>query len=639
MLRSFFPRHTQITASLLFVVVLAACSPPAPPSPTQAPETPTAIPFVPGDPTATPPGEDISDPDYRSGKDAYWAGDYEAALDLMGAVLERDPSLAPPHWYRGMAYWQMDDCESGLPEMEAALEIDPTYALAWADRGLMRECLGQEAAALSDYQRALALDPSLAKVHERLGAASFEAGEYQDALDEYERAVEIDTARASAWVGRAQALQFLLRFDDCIESATRATRVDPEYWPAVSLRGLCAFEMGEYERGIPDLERYLAEEPGDVDAWYNLGIGYRRTGRLDQAIDAYSRALTIDSTYVQAWINRGSVFIDQGRYDEALSDYDKALGVAEIPAAYNGRAAAYMGLGRFEEALADYERSIELMPFSTAAYCQVVNVYFTLGRYRDTIWAAQEAARLSPECAHDQRLLELQARSYYALGLYDQAVEYMDRALAEGTYGLAFYYRGIAQDDAGHWHEATMDLETFVQLATTQGFGETELADAEARLARLRTTTPSPVSTPDGLAQATPIPLEGAGPFAIEPGKAVTFEVAPTSAVTIELVGNAFLYFVDVTTEGGEAADVAFMVWDHDYAEWSDGQGNYHLSDGSSAFGLINPSTIVGLHGEFLIQILNRGSTPVTVGRFQVTMNVLTTNGQDLEIGSMPSEN
>jgi hypothetical protein len=95
---------------------------------------------------------------------------------------------------------------------------------------------------------------------------------------------------------------------------------------------------------------------------------------------------------------------------------------------------------------------------------------------------------------------------------------------------------------------------------------------------------------------------------------------------------------VGLTADGDEAADVVFMVWDHDYAEWSDGQGNYRLTDGSSVFGLINPSTIVGLHGDFLIRLLNRGPTSVTVARFQATMSVLTTNGQTLEIGTMPIE-
>ena len=403
------------------------------------------------------------------------------------------------------------------------------------------------------------------------------------------------------------------------------------------MRGECTFGKGDFEAAIPDLERYLAQVPDDADTWYNLGILYRKSGQIDKAIDAYDRVVAINSTYVAAWINRASIYVDQGRFDEALADYNKVLQAAEIPQALNGRAAAYSGLGRFEAAAADLERSIELVPFSTGPYCQVVHIYFELERYHDAIWAAQEAARISPECANDQKLLELQGRSYYALGMYDQAVEYLDRALEQGTFAWAFYYRGIAQDDAGHWHEAIMDLETFVQLATLQDFGDAERADAEARLARLKTNTPSPQATPEGIAEATPIALEGYGPFVIEPGQAVTFKVVPTTPVTIQLVGNAALYFTDVAAEGDAPVDLGFLVWDHDYNEWSDGQGNYKLS-GPSVFGLINPTTVVGLHGEFWIQIVNHGSTPVRVARFQATMNVLTTDGRNLDIGTMPGQ-
>jgi tetratricopeptide (TPR) repeat protein len=601
-------------------------------------ETPTPYRFEPGDPTATPPGEDIADPDYQSGQEAFLEGDFEAVLGKMAAVLERDDRLAAPHWYRGMAFYQLGDCESGLAEMEIALEIDRGYALAWADRGLMRACLGQENGAISDYRRALSIDPSLAKVHERLGAHAFAMGEYEGALEQYERAVAIDASLASSWWGRGTALQNLLRFDECIESANRAAEVDREFWPALRLRGECTLGNGDFEGAIPDLERYLQQEPGDADTWYNLGVLYRKTGRLEKAIDAYNRVLGIDSTYVEAWINRGSIFIDQGLFDEAVSDYSRALGVAEIPAAYNGRAAAYSGLGRFEEAAADLERSIELMPVSVYPYCQVVQVYFNLGRFHDAIRAAQDAARVSPECAKDQRILELQARSYYALGLYDQAVEYIDRALEQGTFALAFYYRGIAQDDAGHWHEAMMDLETFVQLAGLQDFGDAERSDAEVRLVRLRATTPSPLATPEGLAEAETVSLEGAGPFVISPGETVTWKITPPSSMTVQLVGNLSLYFIDVTAEGNGAADIAFQVWDRDYNEWSDGQGHYHMGAGSSGFGVMNPTRAVSLPGEFWIQILNRGSSPVTVGRFQASMNVLTTDGRNLEVGGLPPQ-
>jgi tetratricopeptide (TPR) repeat protein len=327
-----------MASAVLFGVVLAACGAP---EPTKISATATSAAHHPGDPTATPPGEDIADADYHAGKEAYRAGEYEAVLPLMEAVLDRNPALAPPHWYRGMAFWRLEDCAAGLAEMELALELDPGYALAWADRGLMRACLGNEAGALGDYRKALTLDPSLAKVHERLGAYFFNSGDSENALEEHTLAVEIDPTRASAWVARAQMLDSLLRFEECIDSATEALQVDPEHWPAYNIRGVCALEIGDYERGVADYERYTVGAPDDPDGWYNLGFGYRRIGQPENAVAAYTQALLIDPTYVEAVINRGRALIDLGRF-EALPD--QALDFGD-PRCLNGRGEAYMALG------------------------------------------------------------------------------------------------------------------------------------------------------------------------------------------------------------------------------------------------------------------------------------------------------
>lgn len=628
-------RLPQWAASLILAAAAAAC---ATTEPLPTPTTTAPAPFRPGDPTATPPGQDITDPDYLAGTDAYRNGDYDAVLTAMQAVLDRNPALAPAHWYRGMSFWELEDCESGLAEMEMALELEPGYALAWADRGLMHACLGDESQAVSDYHRALLYDPSLAKVHERLGDYEFRRGDYEGAFEEHSLAVEIDPVRASAWVGKAQALQFLLRFDECMESASQALRVDPGHWPAYSARGICAFEMGDYERGVADYERYVAEVPDDADAWYNLGIGYRRNGQLDRSIEAYTMVLSIEPDYPQAFINRGSVLIDLARFEEAVADYDKALASGEIPAAYIGRGDAYIGLGQFEEARADFERSIELFPYSTFAYCRLVGVYFELEQFRETIRAAQEAARVAPECANDQKLLEFQARAYYAMGLYDQAIEYMDRALEQGTYAMAFYYRGIALDDAGKWREATMDLETFVDIAAIQDLGDQEQEDAEVRLARLRAATPHPEATPAVLAKATPIPPDGVGPVTIPSGESVVFRIVHAPPITVEIAGNVFLYFLGVTGEGSDPVDLEFAVWDRGYGEWNDNQGHNQIGEGSSAVGLINAMAIVDVHGELFIEIHNLGLGAATLQGFQVTMLVQTTDGKSLELGTMPSQ-
>ena len=67
---------------------------------------------------------------------------------------------------------------------------------------------------------------------------------------------------------------------------------------------------------------------------------------------------------------------------------------------------------------------------------------------------------LSPAC--QGKVMEVQARSYYALEDYDQALLYIDKSLQAQPNMLGYYYRGIIYQAAGKKEEAIQDLETFL---------------------------------------------------------------------------------------------------------------------------------------------------------------------------------
>jgi tetratricopeptide (TPR) repeat protein len=444
--------------------------------------TRTSPAFRPGDPTATPPGSEITDPNYLAGVEAYWSDDFSAVIPLMQAVLEADPSLAPPHWYLGMASWSLGDCDTGLAEMEQALAIDPGYALAWADRGLMHLCLGNERQAVLDFETALSLDPSLAKVHNRLATLHYNHGEYDRALEEYDLTLAIDPLRAAAWNGRGETLMQLGRYDECIESSTRAIDLDPELWEAYAGRGLCALAQEEYVGAVADYEVYVAAVPDDPTVWYNLGIAYRHAGNPQAAVAAYGHTLDLEPDYYQALINRGWARIDLEEYDEAVADFTAALEFGEIAAAYNGLGDVYLDQGLFEEAARNYERAMQLAPYDAYAYCRAPGAYFELGRYAEAIESAQMAASIEPNCASDWYLLEVQGRSCYALGRYDEAIDYLTQALGRQDYMMGHYYRGIAYQAAGLKWQAAGDLRVFLAAARAYGYAGEEVADAELRM-------------------------------------------------------------------------------------------------------------------------------------------------------------
>jgi tetratricopeptide (TPR) repeat protein len=436
----FFPSAT-LTASTTPTFTATATPSPSPtatrtatrrPSatPTLLPSlTPTIAAFTFGNPTATPLGSDITDPNFKKGVAAFDKAierngrdysDYQPVVDLMNAVIAANSELAPPYRYRGVSYWYLGDCDSALADVEKALSINPNYAAAWGGRGLIDECLGNSIESLQDYQKALSLDPSLAWVHNNLGVYYYKIGNYQKSLEEYNLSLAIDPSRSDVRSGVSEALAKLGRLDECIAGANKALQADRREWVAYADRGFCELMQGTYTEAIKDFKVYVAHKPDDSVASYNLGVAYG---------------------------HRGNLYYSQGKYTLAIADYKKA---------------------------------VSLVRGDAHSYCNMSYSYFALKQYKGALEAAKSSIAINPECG-GQKLLEVAARSAYALHDYDQGIDYMNQALARGAYALGYYYRGIIFQAAGKNEEAILDLKHFL---ASGGNGE-EAADAKARLAKL----------------------------------------------------------------------------------------------------------------------------------------------------------
>lgn len=386
--------------------------------------SPTIPPFTLGNPTATPWGTDITDQNFRKGLQAYKDEDFAAVIELMNLVIQAQPELAPPYRYRGMAYWSLGDCSSATDDLEYAVSIAPDYASAWAGLGLTNECLGNEQQALQDYQKALSLDPSLAVVHHNLGAHYFGKGDYEKSLEEYNLSLAIDPTRSSTWSNRGFLLTQLGRFDECMELANNVLAANSQAWYAYVGRGACESGNAMYTVAIKDFKTYLSKKPDDSSALQTLGY------------------------------------------------------------AYGYRADAYFEAKNYTAAVPDYEKAVSLVTDNAHFYCYLSESYLLTKRYKKAINAAETSRSIDPECGK-VRGFEIEARAYYALGDYDQAIEYMNKALAAGPYKLGYYYRGIMYQAAGEKEKAIQDLEHFLSLGYDGNQEKNANEDAKARLANL----------------------------------------------------------------------------------------------------------------------------------------------------------
>lgn len=471
-------------ASTITPTLSVASNPEPTPIPTQI--TPT-LPFRPGDPTATPPGSEITDPDYLRGKEAYEATDYEAVLRYMTLVLSRDPNLASPYWYRGMAYYYLGDYQAGLKEMEQALALDPDYALAYADTGLLYSVMGDEVKAIPYWQKALELDPSLAKVHNNMGYMYAQQGDVVKALSEYDLALAIDPNRSNTWSNRAALLLDMGDYQECVSSATNAINLKPEaFWPNYYHRGTCYANLGEYQLALNDFDIYLTEVQDDPEGWYNRGIVHRGLGHLNESVADYTRAIELQPDFAWAYINRGNAYSDLQEHQLALQDYETALTFGSIPLAHFGQGNALRSLGRLEESVLAYQTAIDIWPVAGPSlgdvYGQLADSYLSLQEYQLALNAADTALTLGSEGGNEPLMLEIRGRAHYGLGHYEEAVADLELSFTQYPSGLTLYYRGLAYQAAGDIERAKGDLAQFYTWAIANGNYPDELADARARL-------------------------------------------------------------------------------------------------------------------------------------------------------------
>ena len=175
--------------------------------------------------------------------------------------------------------------------------------------------------------------------------------------------------------------------------------------------------MGNFPAAIRALERSRAWGPREVNAIYELGNAYARTGRTAEAGEAYAEALRANAGYDEIYFNLGTVRMQQGKTEEALPLYRTSWSINPLsndcvnalvglylrePAAHGDKAeevlaeaardfpenpghwnnyAYFLSLTkRWPEAEAAYERALETAPEFTLAERNLANIPAQSGR-------------------------------------------------------------------------------------------------------------------------------------------------------------------------------------------------------------------------------------------------------------------
>jgi tetratricopeptide (TPR) repeat protein len=170
----------------------------------------------------------------------------------------------------------------------------------------------------------------------------------------------------------------------------------------------------------------LAKKPNDARVLNKIGITELMMQRYKEARKSFERSIRCDRAFADAYNNLGVVLYEDKKYSGAVKQYEKAIAHDNSSASYfSNLGAAYFSKKNFDAGVNAYQHALELDP----------------GVFERTSRAGVQAQLPSPEdrARYDYTVAKLYAK----LGLPDQSLEYLRKAIEAGYKGMKDVYKDV----------------------------------------------------------------------------------------------------------------------------------------------------------------------------------------------------
>ena len=195
--------------------------------------------------------------------------------------------LLTPDTARGLGRIAAPFCEQGrfadaLASSDRAIALKPGHALAWLNRGIALQMLGRFDQALESFDQALALMPRHVAAWRGRASALVGLERIADAVASFDKALEImpgdpeilaqrtaaqETAKritgipagleeVDSWYKRATMFHVTQRLADLLDALDHALAIQPDYPPALLLKGAVLCEARRVREGLEAYRRH-----------------------------------------------------------------------------------------------------------------------------------------------------------------------------------------------------------------------------------------------------------------------------------------------------------------------------------------------------------------------------------------------
>jgi TolB-like protein/DNA-binding winged helix-turn-helix (wHTH) protein/Tfp pilus assembly protein PilF len=250
---------------------------------------------------------------------------------------------------------------------EEAIQKDPNFAQAYAglaDTYVYLAFVGAlpkdaaQRSAKEALDKALQLDDTVGEAYDTLGLLSSQFDWDWDAADrDFNRAIALAPSYSCAHEDRAIFLAAVGRRSEALAEIAKIDQLDYGFSSA-GAESQAYYALQDYPALIEASKRGLLLDPTDWSQHYHLGVGYERTGKIQEAISEYQRALELSTGSAGPTVALAHAYSAVGKQAEAkkmLRDLErKSQATSAWPYTM---ATIYAGLGENDRAFHFLERA------------------------------------------------------------------------------------------------------------------------------------------------------------------------------------------------------------------------------------------------------------------------------------------
>lgn len=405
----------------------------------------------------------------RLGESLNQRGEYDRALELLGAAVARQPNdgatrtlFAETQWRKGQRAATLKP--DALESVRAVVKLDPGHTRAWDLLQQWSEELGCPEAPRTTARELTESRPGDARSWLVLARILDQRNEVEERLAAYEKASELNPRNVEAYDLKAETLAMLGRYDEALE--TLRPKAFGEF-PPLSLLGRAAWvwaERGDYELAIERMREVLREEPYYFWGWSRLADWCQVVEDLDGYLDASQWLVKLSPQYEVSLGYLGEALLLKDRRAEAREAFERAFelnpryefaGIHLFDMHYADQKALSAGSPEWEAARTRtrevYDRLVKFID-GNLVDARVVQLAAYEGRQDDALTAFRRIV-----AAPDRQLtpLDLSLQALREADWLKQAREVLETRVFDGTPSVHVIKKWVE----ACWHPARMPLD------------------------------------------------------------------------------------------------------------------------------------------------------------------------------------